>query len=326
MSALAIGSSTLFAIGVIAVAVLAYAVADAATVSGFMACYCAALLLGNLGLPHRGSVGGFATALGWLAQIGLFVLLGLLADPDGFAAQLVPALIIGSVLLLLARPLSVVVSCTPFRVPWRTQAFLSWAGLRGAVPVVLATVPLTFGTPGLSWIFDLVFVLVVVFTVIQAPTLPWVAARLGLVEPHHELDVAVEAEPIEELGAEMLQVTVGPNSRLAGVTIAELRLPRNANVSLVVRGETSMVPKESTVVRTGDQLLIITPSRARAETTERLHAVSRHGRLAGWNHPKDAAPAGDSRPRRRRPGGGGQGGRGRKGGGRGPDPVGRSPG
>lgn len=283
LSRLAVGSSTLFAIGVIAVAVLAYALADAATVSGFMACYCAALLLGNIGLPHRGSIGGFATALGWLAQIGLFVLLGLLADPTGFASQLVPALIIGSVLLLLARPLSVIVSCTPFRVPWRTQAFLSWAGLRGAVPVVLATVPLTFGTPGLSWIFDLVFVLVVVFTIIQAPTLPWVAARLGLAEPHHELDIAVEAEPIEELGAEMLQVTVGPTSRMVGVTIAELRLPRKANVSLVVRGDVSIVPRESTVIRQGDHLLIITPMQARAALTQRLQGVSQYGRLAEWN-------------------------------------------
>lgn len=285
LSRLAIGSSTLFAIGVIAVAILAYALADAATVSGFMACYCAALLLGNCGLPHRGSVGGFATALGWLAQMGLFVLLGLLADPGGFAAQVVPALIIGSVLLLAARPLSVLASCTPFRVPWRTQAFLAWAGLRGAVPIVLATVPLTFGTPGLNWIFDLVFVLVVLFTIIQAPTLPWVAARLGLAETHHELDLAVEAEPIEELGAEMIQVSVGPDSRLGGVTVGELRLPRQANVALVVRGDTSIVPKETTVIRSGDRLLIIVPSRLRADTTRRLRAVSRFGRLAGWHRP-----------------------------------------
>ena len=79
--------------------------------------------------------------------------------------------------------------------PWRDQAFLSWAGLRGAVPVVLATVPLVAGTPNTEWIFDLVFVLVVVFTIVQAPTLPWVARRLGLTEQVHSVDVDLESTP-----------------------------------------------------------------------------------------------------------------------------------
>ena len=182
-------SSALFSIGVIAVAVLAYAAADVVHTSGFLACYLAALVLGNQRMPHRPAVLGFATAIGWLAQIGLFVLLGLLASPDGFKDVLVPALVVGSALLLLGRPLSVLVSCLPFGMSWRTQAFLSWAGLRGAVPVVLATVPATVGAPGVTWLFDLVFVLVVVFTIVQAPTLPWVARRLGLASAHHQVDL-----------------------------------------------------------------------------------------------------------------------------------------
>ena len=175
-------SSALFAIGVISVAVLAYAAADVLHTSGFLACYLAALVLGNQRMPHRPAVLGFATAIGWLAQIGLFVLLGLLAHPGNFLDVLWPALVVGAALLLLGRPLSVLVSCLPFGMSWRTQAFLSWAGLRGAVPVVLATVPGTVGAPGVTWLFDLVFVLVVVFTVVQAPTLPWVARRLGLAD------------------------------------------------------------------------------------------------------------------------------------------------
>ena len=89
----------------------------------------------------------------------------------------------------MARPLSVIASVSWFGMSWRDQAFLSWAGLRGAVPVVLATVPLTTGTPDTEWIFDLVFVLVVVFTIVQAPTLPWMARRLGLTEQVHAVDV-----------------------------------------------------------------------------------------------------------------------------------------
>src|SRR5215213_11669949 len=145
---LALPSSALLSLAVVALAVGAYAAAARVHASGFLAVYVAALVLGNAHLPHRAAVRGFAEALGWLAQIGLFVLLGLLASPEDMdkawvAAQqlaLASALVLGLVLLLVARPISVVVSVTAFRLPWRHQAFLSWAGLRGAVPVVLATV------------------------------------------------------------------------------------------------------------------------------------------------------------------------------------------
>ena len=283
MRLVATTSSALFAIGVLAVAVLAYAAAASVHASGFIACYLAALVLGNLRLPHRPAVVGFATAIGWLAQIGLFVLLGLLASPSGFAGQALPALVVGAAVLLLGRPLSVLVSCTPFRVGWRTQLFLSWAGLRGAVPIVLATVPLTVGTPGLDFIFDLVFVLVVAFTLIQAPTLPWVARRLGLDDSHHEVDLAVEATPLTDLSAELLEIDVGPSSRIGGVRVFELRLPPGANVALVVRDGGSFVPRDNDVLRHGDQLLVVTPESVREQVEKRLFQVSRGGRLADWS-------------------------------------------
>ena len=210
------------------------------------------------------------------------MLLGLLASPSGFLDVLVPALVVGTALLLLGRPLSVLVSCTPFRMPWRTQAFLSWAGLRGAVPVVLATVPATVGAAGVEWIFDLVFVLVLVFTVVQAPTLPWVARRLGVDTAHHRVDLAVETTPLTDLGAELLEIDVGPRSRIAGVRVFELRLPAGANVALVVREGGSFVPRETDVLRHGDQLLVVAPSALRNAVERRLRAVSRGGRLAEW--------------------------------------------
>jgi cell volume regulation protein A len=276
------GSSGLFSIGVVALTVLGYAVASSVHASGFIACYLAALVLGNLHLPHRPAVQGFATALGWLAQIGLFVLLGLLASPAGMGGQVWAAVVLGLVLLLVARPLGVLASVSWFRVPWRDQAFLSWAGLRGAVPVVLATVPRTVGAPGFERIFDLVFVLVVIFTLVQGPTLPWVARRLGVVEEYQQLDLAVEATPLEDMGAEMLQVTVGASSRLHGVEIFELRLPVGANITLVVRGGEAFVPAANTVIRQGDQLLIVTTAQSKSRAERRVRAVSREGRLAGW--------------------------------------------
>jgi cell volume regulation protein A len=283
---LAGSTATIFAIGVVAVAVLAYGVAAVAHTSGFIACFLAALVLGNLDLPHRASFLGLSTALGWLAQIGLFVLLGLLASPKDFGAQIVPALVLGTVLLLVARPLSVFLSCAPFRLPWREHAFLSWAGLRGAVPVVLATVPTVLGIPGLDWLFDLVFVLVVIFTLIQAPTLPFVARALGVTAGHHEVDLAVESTSLDELGADLLEVEVGPGSRLAGIEVQELRLPAEANVALIVRDKSSFVPAPTTVLRRVDRLLIVVPTAQRRATTKRLYAVSREGRLAGWIRPE----------------------------------------
>lgn len=284
MRRFASSSSGLFSIGVMALTVLAYAAAASVHASGFLACYLAALVLGNLRLPHRPAVQGFATALGWLAQIGLFVLLGLLASPGAMDEQLVSAVVIGLVLLLVARPLSVVVSLLPFRLSWRDQAFLSWAGLRGAVPVVLATVPATVGTPKVEGIFDLVFVLVVIFTIVQGPTLPWVAQRLGIVEDYQTLDLAVESTPLEEMGAEMLQVSVGLHSKLHGVEVFELRLPQGANVTLVVRDDKGFVPAGNTVIRRGDQLLIVATAESKTPAEKRVRAVSQHGRLAGWKN------------------------------------------
>jgi cell volume regulation protein A len=276
------GSSGLFSLGVVSLTVFAYAAAASLHTSGFIACYLAALVLGNMRLPHGPALHGFATALGWLAQIGLFVLLGLLASPGGMGDQVLPAIVIGLVLLLLARPLSVAVSLTPFRVAWRDQLFLSWAGLRGAVPVVLATVPLTAGTPGVDWIFDLVFVLVVVFTLVQGPTLPWLARRLGVGSSVQALDLAVESTALEELGAEMLQVAVGPTSRMHGVEVFELRLPEGAHVTLIVRGGQGFVPSPQTVIRRGDRLLIVATAQSRDQAERRVREVSRAGRLAGW--------------------------------------------
>jgi cell volume regulation protein A len=281
-----IGSSSgLFSIGVVALTVLAYSVGARLHASGFLATYLCALVLGNMRLPHRAAVRGFAQALGWLAQIGLFVLLGLLVTPSRLAAQIVPAIVIGLALLLVARPLSVLVSLTPFRVPWRDQAFLSWAGLRGGVPVVLATVPLTTGTPGAGRLFDLVFVLVVIFTLVQAPALPWIARRLRVTDTDRALDLEVESTPLDELGAEVMQMTVGASSMLHGVEVFELRLPPGANVTLVVRSGNGFVPGPQTTLRHGDQLLIVATSQTRLAAERRVRQVSKLGRLAGWGPP-----------------------------------------
>jgi cell volume regulation protein A len=278
----ALPSAGLYPLAAIGLTVLAYAVGSVAHASGFLAVYVTGVVLGNAHLPHRRAMLGFADGLAWLAQIGLFVLLGLLASPSQLGVAVVPALVVGLVLILLARPLSVLVSVTPFRFGWRDQAFLSWAGLRGAVPVVLATIPLSAGLPGAQTLFNVVFVLVVVFTAVQGVTLPPVAKRLGVTAPGETTDLQVESAPLERMGADLLQLEVPSGSKLNGVHVDELRLPVGAVVTLVLRDGGAFVPEPQTRLKTRDSLLIVATEQVRDAAERRLRAVSRRGRLARW--------------------------------------------
>ncbi|HET8683528.1 MAG TPA: potassium/proton antiporter [Micromonosporaceae bacterium] len=278
----ALPAAGLYPLAAVGLTVLAYAAGSVAHASGFLAVYVAGVVLGNARLPHRTAILGFADGLAWMAQIGLFVLLGLLASPGRLGSALLPAIVVGLVLVFLARPLSVLISATPFRVPWREQAFLSWAGLRGAVPIVLATIPLSVDPVGYAPLFDTVFVLVVVFTLIQAGTLPRVAARLRVTAPGEAAELYVETAPLEHMRADLLQLDVPPGSRLSGVYLDELRLPVGAVVTLVLRNGSGFVPTLDTRLRTGDSLLIVATVDARQAAERRLRAVSRRGRLARW--------------------------------------------
>lgn len=192
----ALPASGLYPIAVMAIAVSAYAAGAMAHGSGFLAVYLAAMILGNSKLPHWPATRGFADGLGWLAQIGMFVLLGLLVTPHDLVDDFWPAVVVGLVLTMVARPVSVFLSLAPFRLPAREKALMSWAGLRGAVPIILATIPMVSGVQGSTRIFNIVFVLVIVYTLIQGPTLPWVASKLNIAEdPAEADDLGIESAP-----------------------------------------------------------------------------------------------------------------------------------
>jgi cell volume regulation protein A len=279
----ALPSAGLYPLAGLAIVLLAYSAATQLGASGFMAAYLGGLVLGNSSLPHRRAIFGFASSLSLMAEVALYVLLGLLASPARLPDAVVPALLIGAAAVLLARPLAVALSLAPFRVPWRHQVFVSWAGLRGAVPIVLTTIPITQQVPDAERVLDVVFVLVVVLTLVQAPTLPSFGKRLGLVEEAHALDLEVESAPLEQMQADLLQVRVGPGSRLHGVYVEELRLPPGAHVTLIVRDGRSIVPDVHTHFSTGDQVLVVATSAVRDAAEARLRAVARAGKLARWN-------------------------------------------
>ena len=279
---IALPASGLYPLANFGLGMVAFAAAGSAHASGFLAAYLAAVVLANSGLPHRSATRSFAEGLGWLAQIGLFVLLGLLVDPSDLGSEIVPAIVIGLVLLLIARPASVVIALAGFRVPWKEQAFVSWAGLRGAVPIVLATFPIVEGVPDAIRLLNIVFILVVVFTLVQGPSLSALAHRLGLISKEATREIQVEAAPLDVLEAELLTMTVHTPSRLHGVTVLELRLPDPSVITLIIRNGHTFVPQPDTRIAAGDELLIVTTPKTRMAAERRLRAVSRRGKLAYW--------------------------------------------
>jgi cell volume regulation protein A len=221
--------------------------------------------------------------MAWLSQIGLFVMLGLLASPGRITWSTVGmAIAAGLVLTVVARPVSVLAAAVAQPVPARELGCLSWAGLRGAVPIVLPTIPLSESVPGSETLFDIVSVMVVIYTLLTAPTLPVVARWLGVAQRSEPRDLELDAAPLERIAADLLTVTISEKSRLHGVEVGELRLPRGASVTLLVRAGQIMVPEFRTVLRQGDDVLVVTPRRVRERTEQRLRAVSKGGRLAHW--------------------------------------------
>jgi potassium/hydrogen antiporter len=281
---MAFPASGLYPIATFTLGVAGFAAAGTAHASGFLAAYLAGVVLANAGLPHRAATRSFAEGFGWLAQIGLFVLLGLLVTPRELPAQILPAAAVGLVLLLVARPVGVVLSLAAFRVPPREQVFISWAGLRGAVPIVLAPFPIVRAVPDSDRLLNIVFVLVVIFTLVQGPSLAPLARLLGLAPRDVTREILVESAPLDVLDAELLTTTIAPRSRLHSVSILELRLPDPSVVTLVIRNGRTFVPTRETQLRMGDELLIVTTRMRRQETERRLRAVSRAGPLAHWFH------------------------------------------
>ncbi len=275
-------SAGLYPLATLTIAMVAFAGAGVAGGSGLLAAYVAGIWLGNQALPHHSTTEGFTESLSWLAQIALFIMLGLLASPSELPAAIIPALVIGSALTFVARPISVWLCLAPFRVPWREKAFTSWAGLRGAVPIMLAIIPLTNNLPGASQMFHATFLLVVTFTLLQGPTLPGFAHRMKVTEAISPHSVTFESSPLEGIDAALVQVTVPGGSRLAGMYVEDLRLPRGSVLSMIIRGDEVLVPDRSTRLQQHDQLLLAVHTELLERTQRRLELLHEGGPLARW--------------------------------------------
>jgi len=280
---LALPSVGLYPIAALALLVGAYGLASVVHSSGFLAVYVAAVIIGSAArLPHRRSIIGFADGLAWIAEIGLFFMLGALADVHTLPAAIPLAIVVSLLILLVARPLAAVVSLVPFGEGRATVLFTSIAGLRGAVPIVFAAIPLGLGVPGARLMFDVTLIVTLILMLVQVPLIRVAGARLGIVRGDEAVELELESAPLDGMHAQVLGIEVPEKSGLVGTFITEIGLPRGAVISLIVRGEEAIVPDANARVRAGDRLLVVTTEEARTEAEARMRDIARHGRLARW--------------------------------------------
>ena len=256
-----LATASLYPVLAVGLAGLAYGIGAATRSSGFLAAYVAGMVVADRAPSQRRAILGYLQALASTAQIGLFLLLGLLVFPNRLDEQAAGALGVAIVLVLLARPLGVVLSIVWLGFNRRELTLVSWAGLRGAVPIVLATFPLTAGYPDGQLIFDVVFFVVIVSVLVQGFTLEPLLTWLGLEAEPPSLATVAEALPLDAPGAEALEIEVGSAAGLVGRPLRDVPPPHEARVAVVLRGDEVVVAKGDTVVAAGDRLVVFAPTR-----------------------------------------------------------------
>jgi len=247
-------------------ALVIFGLASGLHASGFLAVYLAGLVVGNRPTRAHNTVVVFLDAVTWLVQIVMFVMLGLLVWPQRLLESIWPALAIAATLMFIARPVAVFVCLAPFRFQWREKAFISWVGLRGAVGIFLASIPLLVDLPYASLYFDIAFVVVLTSLLVQGWTIPAAARRLHLALPRHDpLPRRVELDLPGQLEQEIVGYPVSVNSPY----LKRGLLPSWARPTLVVREQKILSPAEAHPVRQGDYVYLLAPPE-RAQALDRF--------------------------------------------------------
>ena len=248
----------LYPVASLATAGLAFGLADTLHGSGFLAVYLAGLALGGATIPAKRTVIAFHEGLSWVAQLAMFLTLGLLVFPSQLDDVWLEGTVLALVVVAVARPVATFVATALFPFSFGDRVVLGWAGLRGAVPVVLATFPVIEGVEGSPEFFDIVFFAVLLSTVLQGTTFEGLARRLGVTtsEPALPRPIA-DVGTIRRLGAEVVDVPLGPADAVVGARVRDLGLPRDAVVNVIVRGELAIPPRGSTRLQAGDRLYLL---------------------------------------------------------------------
>ena len=263
----------LYPITVAAFGALAYGLAATLGASGFVAVYVTGLMAGALLPRQRRAILGFHEAVANAAEIGLFLLLGLLVFPSQLLDAAGPALLVAAVLTFVARPAAVWLGTAFQGYAWRERTVLSAGGLKGAVPIVLATFPLTAGVPGAQLIFDVVFFVVLVSVLVQGISLVPLVQRLGFEQPQPAWAPVAEALPLEGIEIDLVEVHVTPDLAVAGRQLADAQSPPNSIITAIIRHETVLVPSGETTIEVGDVLLVT--AQREPDALQRLTAWAR---------------------------------------------------
>ena len=258
-------ASGLYPVLVTACGLLSFGLAANLGGSGFLAIFLTGVFIGNSRLVFQRGTFLFHDGLAWLSQIVMFVMLGLLVDPDALVEVWFQGLVLSVVLVLVARPLAVIPLLTPFGYNAREMALVSWVGLRGSVPIILAIFPLLFGLPGAALIFNVVFFVVLISATIQGSMLPVVARRLGLAEaPPPTPAATLEITSLNEVDADIVEYTLGKDARATGQRLSQIALPESAVVAMITRESTIIPPRGSTALQAGDHLFVVLRPQTRA--------------------------------------------------------------
>jgi cell volume regulation protein A len=259
----------IYPVATIAIAGLAFGLAEVAHGSGFLAVYLTALALGTARIPARRTIVAFHEGVGWVAQIGLFILLGLLVFPSTLNDVAWESLALSAILIFVARPVAAFIATAFSPLDLRERTMLGWAGLRGATPIWLATFPVVAGVGGGDELFAIVFFVVVTSTLVQGASFEPLASRLGLTTDEPALPRRLlESGRIRRLGGDVISYRLRPGAAAAGHLVRELGLPREALVNVIVRDGHAIPPRGSTEVREGDELHILVRGELREEVEE----------------------------------------------------------
>jgi potassium/hydrogen antiporter len=280
----------IYPVATIAIAALTYGLAEIAHGSGLLATYLAALALGGANIPARRTVVAFHEGLGWVAQLGLFILLGLLVFPSRLDDVALKGLALSAVLILVARPLATFLATALAPLNARERLMLGWAGLRGATPIWLATFPVVAGIAGGETEFAIVFFVVVTSTLVQGASFEPLATRLGLTTDEPALPRRLlESGRIRRMGGDVIAYRLPEGAAAAGHPVRDLELPREALVNVIVRDGDALPPRGSTELREGDELHIL----VRSELRDEVEALTRK-----WAQGPIGKPAPPPLPRR----------------------------
>ena len=248
----------LYPVASLAAVAVAFGSADALDGSGFLAVYVAGLVVGSASIPAKRTITTFHQGLAWVAQLGMFLTLGLLVFPSQLGEAALPGIVLTLVLVFVARPIGTWLATLGSDYSNGERVVLSWAGLRGAVPIVLATFPVIDAVPGSLELFNIVFFAVLFSTLVQGSTFEALAGRLGMTTNEPALaEPLAEAGTIRRLGAEILEFPIGPHDAVVGRRVRELGLPRDAVVNVIVRGDQAIPPRGSTRLLAGDRVHLL---------------------------------------------------------------------